>query len=255
MTVPSPFPRSGGYPDWVQALCVGGNALGSLEALADRLSLQPGNRVLDLGCGRGASSLFLAREFGVQVWAVDIAFDLGEKQAAFEQFGVADRCFALRADARALPFAPGFFDHVVCINSYGYFGTDDKYLPYLAQFVAAGGYLALADIGFAEEPTDPSALPPPLATDYPTWWAHVHSPAWWRHHLGKQQLFRVVHSGPAAHQTALRHAYLKWPYGPSPDAFAQALAAPRADQALVFWELVAERTALPPRLETYLPTP
>jgi cyclopropane fatty-acyl-phospholipid synthase-like methyltransferase len=29
-------------------------------------------RVLDLGCGRAATSIFLRREFGVQVWATDL---------------------------------------------------------------------------------------------------------------------------------------------------------------------------------------
>jgi hypothetical protein len=30
--------------------------------------------VLDLGCGRASSSIFLRREFGVQVWAADLWF-------------------------------------------------------------------------------------------------------------------------------------------------------------------------------------
>ena len=34
--------------------------------------LEPGMRVLDLGCGKGLSSIFLAKEFGVQVWAADL---------------------------------------------------------------------------------------------------------------------------------------------------------------------------------------
>jgi cyclopropane fatty-acyl-phospholipid synthase-like methyltransferase len=39
------------------------------EWLAEALDLRPGMRVLDLGCGRAMSSVFLRREFGVQVWA------------------------------------------------------------------------------------------------------------------------------------------------------------------------------------------
>ena len=39
----------------------------------DGLDLRPGMRVLDLGCGRAASSIFLRREFGVQRWATDHA--------------------------------------------------------------------------------------------------------------------------------------------------------------------------------------
>jgi cyclopropane fatty-acyl-phospholipid synthase-like methyltransferase len=39
--------------------------------MARTLSLKAGNTVMDLGCGRGATSVFLARKFGVNVVAVD----------------------------------------------------------------------------------------------------------------------------------------------------------------------------------------
>ena len=36
------------------------------------LPIEPGTRVLDLGCGRAMTSIFLAREFGAEVWATDL---------------------------------------------------------------------------------------------------------------------------------------------------------------------------------------
>ena len=67
------FPRASQYnPEWLLASASGGaNALWLTEWLAESLDLQPGMRVLDLGCGRAVSSIFLRREFGVQVWATD----------------------------------------------------------------------------------------------------------------------------------------------------------------------------------------
>lgn len=50
---------------------MGPNALWLVEWLAEALPLRAGMRVLDLGCGRAMTSIFLAREFGVQVWATD----------------------------------------------------------------------------------------------------------------------------------------------------------------------------------------
>jgi hypothetical protein len=44
------------------------------EWLADARDLRPGMQVLDLGCGRAMSSVFLRREFGVQAWATDLWF-------------------------------------------------------------------------------------------------------------------------------------------------------------------------------------
>lgn len=34
----------------------------------------------------------------------------------------------IHADARSLPFAAEFFDAIVCIDSFLYYGTDDLYL-------------------------------------------------------------------------------------------------------------------------------
>src|SRR5678815_3340304 len=67
------FPRSSRYhPDWVLTHASGGaNSLWLTEWLTEALDLRPGMRVLDLGCGKASSSIFLRREFGVQVWATD----------------------------------------------------------------------------------------------------------------------------------------------------------------------------------------
>ena len=74
------FPRSAKYhPEWVLASVSGpANALWLSEWLAAALDLRPGMRVLDLGCGRAASSIFLRREFGTQVWATDLWFSAWE---------------------------------------------------------------------------------------------------------------------------------------------------------------------------------
>ena len=44
---------------------MGSNPLWLVEWLTAAMDLKPGMRVLDLGCGRGLTSIFLAREFGV----------------------------------------------------------------------------------------------------------------------------------------------------------------------------------------------
>ena len=62
------FPRSNAYnPKWIEACVSGGaNSLWLTEWLTSAMELRCGMRVLDLGCGRAASSIFLHREFGVQ---------------------------------------------------------------------------------------------------------------------------------------------------------------------------------------------
>ena len=48
---------------------MGPNSIKILEEMSESLSLKPGMRVLDLGCNKGLTSIFLAKEFGVQVVA------------------------------------------------------------------------------------------------------------------------------------------------------------------------------------------
>lgn len=61
------FPRSSGYDQqWMLENQMGPNALWLMEWLCQGLALKPGMRVLDLGCGKGITSIFLAKEFGVR---------------------------------------------------------------------------------------------------------------------------------------------------------------------------------------------
>ena len=114
------FPRASGYhPEWVLAGVSGGaNPLWLTEWLTEALDLRPGMRVLDLGCGRALSSIFLRREFGVQVWATDLWFSASENIQRVRDAGVEDGVFPIHADARSLPFAAEFFDAIVSIDSF-----------------------------------------------------------------------------------------------------------------------------------------
>jgi cyclopropane fatty-acyl-phospholipid synthase-like methyltransferase len=67
------YPRSAGYSArWMVDNGMGPNPVWQAESLTELLRLEPGMRVLDLGCGAALSSIFLAKEFGVEVWATDL---------------------------------------------------------------------------------------------------------------------------------------------------------------------------------------
>ena len=67
------------------------------------MDLRPGMRVLDLGCGRAISSIFLAREFSVQVWATDLWINATENLLRIRDAGLNHQVFPLHSDARRFP--------------------------------------------------------------------------------------------------------------------------------------------------------
>ena len=44
---------------------MGPNPLWLLEELCEHMNLTPGMKILDMGCGKGLTSVFLAKEYGV----------------------------------------------------------------------------------------------------------------------------------------------------------------------------------------------
>ena len=155
------FPRSAKYdPDWMMDNQMGPNALWLTEWLCEALALEPGMRVLDLGCGKAISSIFLAREFGVRVFAADLWMSPDHNWRRAVEASVADLVCPIKAEAHALPFAQGFFDAVVCVDAYQYFGTDELYIDYLSRFVRPNGSLGVVVVGLMQEM---GASPPPTS--------------------------------------------------------------------------------------------
>jgi SAM-dependent methyltransferase len=253
---PDRFPLASRYhPDWVRSSASGGaNALWLAEWLAEAIELRPGMRVLDLGCGRAMSSVFLRREFGVQVWAADLWHSASENLRRIRDAGVEDGVFPIHADARALPFAAEFFDVVVSIDAYVYFGTDDLYLPDLARFVKRGGIIGIAGAGLTQE------IHGPVPDHLRQWWepSHwcLHSAGWWRRHWERTGILDVELADTMPDGWRL---WLEWQRTVAPDNTPE-IAALEADAGrfLAYVRAVARRTdlgleepivSIPPRYE------
>jgi SAM-dependent methyltransferase len=170
-------PRASAWdPVWVWQNHMGPINLWFAELLAERMQLKPGMRVLDMGCGTAATSLFLAMEYGVQVWAADLWIDPTDNLARIEAAGLANQVHPLRVDAAALPFADGWFDVLFSIDAYHYFGMGDDFLPRFAGLLAEGGQVGIVVPGDAADSGE---------------WETFRSAAWWRTLWDRSGVVRV----------------------------------------------------------------
>jgi cyclopropane fatty-acyl-phospholipid synthase-like methyltransferase len=183
------YPRSSNFdPELVIDNSMGPNVLWLAEALTNAMDLKSGMRVLDLGCGKAISSIFLAREFNLEVWAADLWIGAAANWRRIEDAGEAARVFPVHAEAHDLPFADRFFDAIICVDAYHYFGTDDLYLEYLTRFARDGAEIGIVLPGTTRElDGPPSYLQQYWHRDFATF----HSAAWWRHHWEKSGVVEV----------------------------------------------------------------
>ena len=111
--------------------------------LAQAAGIQPGSRILDVGCGFGASSIYLARTFGAEAIGITISrVQVDMAQAAAAQAQV-DAQFLLM-DAQAMDFdAP--FDVLWSIESISHYPHWEQFFQRAARFVVPQGKIALVD--------------------------------------------------------------------------------------------------------------
>lgn len=246
------FPKASQYdPAWVRKHSMGENVLFNLESLTKSLDLKPGMRVLDLGCGKAISSIFLAKEFGVTVWAVDEAVSASDNYERIYAEGCEDKVFPLEMEARSLPFPEEYFDAVIVVDSYTYFGTDEKYLPYIARFIKPEGHIAIVDVCFTKEIESHHQVPEFLQEDYQNYWYFIHTIDWWRRLWEKTGLVEIEAAAELTEAGLVREQYMKdYQNSEEEDAFARALELDK-EKFITFFKLIGRRTSKTAYLQSY----
>ena len=188
------YPKSEKYMrDELMKYIMGPNPLKLCEELLGGHQIPAGARVMDLGSGEGLTSAFLAKEYGFTVYAADLWSEPESHYPLFEQFGLSrEQCIPVKADANDLPFEKEFFDSVVCVDSYNYFGRDPAYLDEkLLPFVKSGGWIYAAVTGMKQDCHD--NIPEVLLR---SWNAeqldYIHDAQYWRNMVSQSRDCEVV---------------------------------------------------------------
>jgi len=112
-----------------------------LELVCAKLALQPGMRVLDVGCGWGSLAIHAAREHGAHVTGIT----LSEGQAALARTRVAEAGVADKVEIRLQDYreVSGEFDAIASIGMVEHVGSNqiDEYMRVLARALRPGGRL------------------------------------------------------------------------------------------------------------------
>lgn len=141
---------------------MGPNPMKLAEELLTLHPIPQNSIVLDLGCGRGVTSIFMVKEYGLKVFAADLWVSPTENKKRFDGMHLTtQQIIPIKAEAHELPFAEEFFDAIVSIDSYHFFGCDKEYLgKHLLPFVKHGGYILIAVPGLKKDIHD--NIPPEL---------------------------------------------------------------------------------------------
>jgi arsenite methyltransferase len=129
------------------------------EKLVELCHIGDDSYVLDVGCGAGATPVYLAKRHGCRVVGVDILprmIERAEEMARRE--GVADRTEFRVADAQHLPFDDGVFDAVLTESVTAFPEDKQRAVNEYARVTRPGGYVGLNESTWLKTPPPPEVV-------------------------------------------------------------------------------------------------
>ena len=133
---------------------MGPNSVRVLEELFDKYPLQltSDDLILDLGCGKGLTSLVIAKETRVKVYANDLWISAEENEKRFALWGVSEQVMPFCEDANNLHFEEKQFRVLVSIDSYHYFaGHKGFFQEKILPFIKDSGIVLIGIPGLKDE--------------------------------------------------------------------------------------------------------
>jgi ubiquinone/menaquinone biosynthesis C-methylase UbiE len=137
-----------GYMD-VPFFNVGGTA--SIDRLAELLNINQDTRILNVGCGTGGNSCYLANRYGCTVVGIDIAEHMvAHARKRAEELGLTDRVTFQIGDAYDLQFPDASFDAVITVFVSQFLDPNRVY-PGFHRVLGPGGRLGINEMYRADD--------------------------------------------------------------------------------------------------------
>jgi ubiquinone/menaquinone biosynthesis C-methylase UbiE len=141
----------------------GGGIMATREHAA-RVGLQAGMHVLDLGCGLGGSSRYLAAACGCNVSVIDLTPEFVELARLLTmRCGLSEKIDYRQGSALALPFEAGSFDHVWCHHVTMNIADKKTLAREAARVLRRNGRFSCVEV--AQGKAGPLSFPLPWASD------------------------------------------------------------------------------------------
>ena len=129
-------------------------------------AVEPGETVLDLGCGAGIDSILAARQTGPEgrVLALDFLPEMLERTAAAAAQAGLQNVEPLEGDLEAIPLPDASVDHVISNGVINLVPRKARVLAECARVLRREGRLTVSDVT-----VDKEELPPEVLTHPATW--------------------------------------------------------------------------------------
>jgi tocopherol O-methyltransferase len=114
-----------------------------IDYLVETARIEPHSRVLDIGCGFGGSSIYLARKYGVRATGITISplqVEMANRDAAEAGVSASFLCM----DAESMHFAEPF-DALWSVESISHYQDIPRFFAHAASFLKSGGTFAITD--------------------------------------------------------------------------------------------------------------
>ncbi len=128
--------------------------LSATSRLAEACGLREGDRILDLGCGKGTTAIYLARKHGCDVTGIDLSEELVANAVSLARRArVSHRTHFQVGDAHSLPFPDGEFDAVVSQAVLVLVKDKSKVIREALRITKPGGRLGWLELSWQRKPS------------------------------------------------------------------------------------------------------